>query len=278
MIIIDSHSHLNFSAFDKDRKKVIEKCLNNKIWMINIGTKYETSEKAVEIAEKYKKGVYAAIGLHPLHLKTGVLDIKTDSEEGNFKIGGEEFDYQKYKQLAQKSKKIVAIGEVGLDYYYLPEKDKEKELLKEKQKDVLLTQIKLAKEFNLPLIFHCRKGHSDFISILEKESNKSEIKGTIHCFTGKWREAKKYLEMGFYLGFNGIIFKMNLKEIIKKMPLDRILVETDCPYLTPSDFPEKRNNPLAVKLIVEKIAGIKKEKIERIAEITTQNTQRLFRI
>ena len=128
---------------------------------------------------------------------------------------------------------------------------------------------------SLPVIFHCRKAHDDLIKIL-KEFGK--INGVVHCFTGKWRQAKEYLDMGFYLGFNGIIFKLNLDEIIKKTPLERILVETDCPYLTPPGFSEKRNNPLAVKLVAQRIAEIKNKHFEEISGVTTENAKKLFKI
>jgi len=302
-MLIDTHAHLNFPAFDKDRKEVIENCLGNEIWMINIGTNYETSKKAVEIAQRYERGVYAVIGLHPINLDTGLVKIKTDKLEGS--CFEKEFDYENYKKLAQ-SAKVVAIGEIGLDYYRKPKTKRKLELFKEKQKDLLLKQLKLAKELNLPphqkfgsgglpVIFHCRMAHDDLIKILTDPDrnfydrrNRSQIKGVIHCFTGDWEQAKKYLEIGFYLGFNGLIFKMNSDEIIKKVPLERILIETDCPYLTPPaarrSFSEggqkqgERNDPINVKYVAEKIAKVKNLTFDKVAEITTKNAKELFRI
>jgi len=287
-MLIDTHAHLNFAAFNNDREEMIKKCLDNNVWIINAGTKYETSKKAVEIANKWKEGVYAAIGLHPIHLATGIIKVKTDPAEGGFTAKGECFCILKYKKLAQSSK-VVAIGEIGLDYYYAPQilKDsfsnteqaqKRFDLFCRKQKELLLEQIKLAKELNLPIIFHCRKAHQDLIKILKAEFSDLSSKGVVHCFTGRWKEAEEYLKMGFYLGFNGIIFKLDLKEVIKKTPLERILVETDCPYLKPPEFPEERNNPLAVKLIIQRVAEIKNLNFQTVAEATFKNAKELFGI
>ncbi|NDK10406.1 TatD family hydrolase, partial [Candidatus Gracilibacteria bacterium] len=226
-MLVDTHSHLNFPAFDKDRNEIIKKCLESEIWVINVGTNFETSKKAVEITTKYEKGVYASIGLHPIDLDTGLIKIKTDEKEGSH--FEKKFDYEKYKNLA-KSEKVVAIGEIGLDYYWKPKTKRKLELFKEKQKDLLLKELELAKELNLPVIFHCRMAHEDLIKILtdpDRNSydrrNHGQIKGVIHCFTGDWEQAEKYLKVGFYLGFNGLIFKMNFDEIIKKTPIEKIL-------------------------------------------------------
>ena len=282
-MVIDTHAHLNFNAYKTDLDEVIRRSLDNNIWMINVGSQYETSKKAVEIAEKYPEGVYAAVGLHPIHLSKGIFKTKIDKEEIEFQTKEEEFDYQKYKELA-KSKKVVAIGETGLDYYYRPKTKKKLEEFKNKQKEVFLKHLELAQELNLPVIFHCRFAHDDLIKILadSQNSNKSTgvdllPSGVMHCFTGSWEQAKEYLEMGFYLGFNGIIFKLDLDEIIKKTPLDKILIETDCPYLTPPPM-TGRNEPIYVKYVAEKIAKIKNLSSEEIAKITSENAKQLFRI
>ena len=245
-MLIDTHAHLNFNAYKNDVDEVIKRTLAEDIWMINVGSQYITSKRAVEIAEKYPKGIYAAVGLHPIH-------------------AGDGFDRDKFKELAELPK-VVAIGEIGLDH------KAEYSSFKEKQKEVFLEQLALAKELDLPVIFHCRMAHRDLLEIVN-----SEIKGVIHCFTGDLDQARKYLEMGFYLGFNGIIFKLDLDKIIKETPLERILIETDCPYLTP---PPKtsRNEPIYIKCIAEKIAKIKNTNIQEISLQTTQNAKDLFRI
>lgn len=252
-MLIDSHAHLNFNAFKGDLNKVIDRCNGEDISVINVGSNYETSKRAVEIAEE-NDNMYAAIGLHPIY-----------AEEG--------FDVEKYKGLLDKA---VAIGEIGIDYF------KDYALFKDKQKEVFLKQMDLAKESNLPVIFHCRMAHDDLIEIL-KDYN---VPGVVHCFTGRWKDAQKYLDMGLYLGLNGIMYKFNLEEVIKKVPLDKILVETDCPYLTPlpaialakAEPKGVRNEPSFIKYIVEEIAKIKGIEFNEVASATVQNTKTLFKI
>jgi len=273
-MLVDTHAHLNFNAFRKDLDEVIKRTLDEDIWVINVGSKYETSKKAVEIAEKYKERVFAAVGLHPIYSTPGLIKIKTDPEEGEFVTTGEDFDIERYRELA-KSEKVIAIGEIGLDYYYKPKTKRKFELFKEKQKEVFLSQLKMAQELNLPVIFHCRMAHEDLLRVLKSQTS---IKGVIHCFTGTWEQTKEYLNMGFYLGFNGIIFKLDLDEVIKKVPLEKILVETDCPYLIPPQVKESRNEPLFVRYIIERIAKVRGVDYKKIAGITTANARKLFNI
>jgi len=246
-MLIDTHAHVNFNAYKIDADEVIRGSLSNNTWIINVGSQYSSSKKAVELAGKFKEGVYAAVGLHPIH-------------------SGDGFDYKKYKQLAQ-SPGVVAVGETGLDY------KKEYIIFKEKQKEIFLQQLKLGKELNLPTIFHCRMAHNDLIKILEGEPKL--LRGVVHCFTGNWSQAEKYLNTGLYLGFNGIIFKLNLNEVIKKTPLDKILIETDCPYLSPPGTGE-RNEPIHVKHVAERIAEIKNIAFEEVVKTTTENAKKLF--
>ena len=258
-MLFDTHAHLNISDFKNDRYEVVKRCLNNNVWLINVGTDYENSKKAVEIAEKYNEGIYAAIGQHP-----SVLD--------------EKFDFEKFEKLAKSSSKIKAVGEIGLDYKYKPKNEKEFEIFKQKQKELVLGQIKLAQKMDLPVIFHCRMAHNDLMNILDEYN----LRGVIHSFTGTWQEAKKYLDKGFYLGFNGIIFRkikgISFEEVIKNAPLDRILVETDCPFLTPPQENKKINEPLFVRHVIQRIAEIREFPFDKIAEITFQNARTLFRI
>lgn len=250
-MLIDTHAHVNFKAFDNDFDEVIKRSLGEDVWMINVGSKYETSKKTVEIAEKYGKGVFAAIGLHPIH----ALD--------------EEFDIERYKKLSQ-FEKVVAIGEIGLDNF------RDYGLFLEKQKKVFTDQLDLAKELNLPVIIHCRMAHEEVLEILnyKLKTKNYKLSGVIHCFTGTWQEAKRYLDVGFYLGINGIMYKLDLKEVIEKTPLNRILLETDCPYLGK----EKRNEPTFVRQIAKDIARIKSISFEEVVQTTTQNAQILFTI
>lgn len=263
-LIIDSHAHLNFEVFNNDFKQVIEKSLKNNVWIINIGSQYETSKKAVNISCSYNQGVFACVGLHPIHTINNFNKNKENKQEF--------FNYQDYKQLAL-SKKVVAIGETGLDYYYKPKNRNKKEVFKQQQKEVFKQHLKLAKELKLPVILHCRMAHQDLIDILKKE----KIKGVMHCFTGNWQEAEQYLKMGLYIGFTGIIFKIDLSDVISKTPLNRILIETDCPYLSPYNKDE-RNEPLNVKQVALEIARIKKIDYEQVRQNSVDNTKKLFNI
>jgi len=253
-MLIDTHAHLNFNAFKDDLDKVISRCNEEDISVINVGSNYETSKKAVEIAEK-NDNMYAAIGLHPIHAKD------------------ENFDASKYRSLC-KSNKVVAIGEIGIDYL------REYALFKDKQKEVFLKQMDLAKELKLPVIFHCRMAHEDLLEILnyKLKTINYKLNGVVHCFTGKWRDAQQYLDMGFHLGFNGIIYKLNLKKVIEETPIEKILIETDCPYLIPPQAEAERNEPIFVKYIAQDIADVKKIDFQKVAEITTQNAKNLFNI
>ncbi len=246
--VIDTHAHLNFNIYKDDLDEVISHSLNNNIWLVNVGSQYSTSKRAVEIAKKYPEGIYAAIGLHPIHAADG-------------------FNHEKYKELA-KSSRVVALGDIGLDY------KSEYSSFKEKQKEVFLQQLALSKELDLPVILHCRMAHDDLIETLK---GYADIKGVVHCFTGDLEQARKYLEMGFYLGFNGIIFKLDLDKIIEETPLEKILIETDCPYLTPPPM-EGRNEPIYIKYVAEKIAKIKNISYQEISKITTENAKKLFNL
>ncbi len=274
-MIIDTHAHLNFDVFDKDREKIIEKCHKNKVLVINVGIDFETSKKAIEIAEKHK-GMFASVGLHPLNLDTGLMKIK-DKKERLEKV----FDYQKYEKLA-KSPKVIAIGEIGLDYYLKPKTKRKREIFKVKQKELLFEELRLAKKLNLPVIFHCRMAHFDLIQFLKENKEVFPKKAVLHSFVGNLEELKEYLNFGYNIGFNGIIFKkiedIDFKKIIKAVPLEKILVETDTPYLAPPQVKEKRNEPIFVKYIIKRIADIKNLEFKKVAETTFENAKRLFKI
>jgi len=274
-MLIDSHGHLNFNAYKNDLQEVIKRNIAQDVWVINVGTKYETSKKAVELAEA-NDGMFAAIGMHPIHIKTDLVKFKTDPEEGAFETLGEDFNKDKYLELAQ-SDKVVAIGEIGLDYYYRPKTTKKLEEFKNKQKEVFLKELDMAEELDLPVIFHCRMAHKDLTDILR---NRPKIRGVIHCFTGSLEEAEEYVKLGFYIGLNGIIFKLELDNVIRRLSIGNILIETDCPYLTPPGAgpKETRNEPAFVKYVVEKIAELKGMTYDDVANITTENARNLFDI
>ncbi len=271
-MLIDSHAHVNFNAYKNDADEVIQRALDNDVWIINIGSQYDTSKRAIEIAEKYKEGVYAVVALHPIHLGPSKF---VDEEEGiSFKSREEKFDKEKYKELALNPR-VVAIGETGLDYYYIGD-DKE---IKELQKKVFKQHLELAKELNKPVIFHCRKAYDDLLKELKTQNAKRKIRGVVHCFMGKLSQAEDFLKMGFYLGFNGLItYCRDYDKVIKNTPLERILIETDCPYLTPEPYRGQRNEPLYVKYVAAQIAKIKEIGLEKAAKQTTKNARELFGI
>jgi TatD DNase family protein len=279
-MLIDTHAHVNFQAFSADRNEVVKRTLAAGCWLINVGSNFATSTRAVEMAGEHPSGVFAAIGLHPGHLEEGTID----EAEADVRSSEEKFDPKNYRVLAG-NKKVVAIGETGLDYYRLSEKYKPIEEIKDKQKKVFSEHLELAKELDLPLILHCRgskenptDAYEEMLQILEKSG---EVRGVIHCFGGNFRQASRFIELGFYVGFTGIITfpkTEELKNIAKSLPLDKILIETDCPYLAPEPYRGKRNEPLYVEWVARKIAELKNISYEEVAEITSKTAKKLFKI
>ena len=287
-MLIDTHGHVSFNAFKQDADKVLERTLKEGTWVIMPGTQFSTSKRAVEIAEQYQEGVYAAIGLHPIHLaenrRVDVQEVQSENvkeeEWMTFGTREEEFSYEKYKELGQ-SKKVVAIGECGLDYYYEPKSKEKRQAERLKQKSALAQQIKLAYELDLPTIFHCRKAHEDLLEFLKPHQGK--IRGVIHCYTGDLKQAEQFYNLGFSFGFNGLILKdvpalPNPKEIIGALPLERIVLETDSPYLAPKPFRGKRNESAYITNVLDKLADIYSVSAETIADLTTENSKAIFNI
>ena len=270
-LLIDTHTHVNFNDFKSDSKEVIKRALDENIWMINVGAEKKTSERAVKMAEEYKEGVYAAIGLHPSHLVEQDVEYKENEEIVKYKSKPEEFDYGFYLNLA-KNKKVVGIGECGLDYYRTSD-----ESFKEKQKEVFIKHLELAKEANKPIIIHCRNAHDDLLKILHLAVKPPS--GVMHFFTGNLEQAKEYIELGFYISFSGVItFAKNYDELVKQIPLEKILIETDCPYVAPVPHRGKRNEPQYVKYVANKIAELRGMIFEEVVEQTTKNARELFGI
>ncbi len=281
-MLIDTHAHLNFSAFKEDSEAVIRKTLSNNIWMILVGSELKTSNRALSLANKYQKGVYAAIGLHPIHLDDSL--VEDQKEVGGYSFSGrkEEFSYQTYKNLA-KFQKVVAIGEVGLDYHHL-NPNKNQTQLKKQQQNAFLEQLKLAHELDLPVIVHCRQAHDDVLAILSDFKKKMKISsdrpwGVIHCFSGDEDLAWKYFNLGLFISFTGLItFSKSWDDLIRKVPLQRIMVETDSPYMTPEPYRGQRNEPILVEYVAKRIAEIKGISFQRVAQTSTENAQYLFSI
>lgn len=289
-MLIDTHAHVNFSAFKDDADEVIKRTLEAGVFVIDVGSQYSTSKRAVEMAEKYKAGVWAAVGLHPIHLaKRKVNPDNSELSENDFETAGEVFDYEKYLELA-KNPKVVAIGEIGLGYHHFAQPRVDErfprveagtgdniEELKNKQKETFLQGIKLANEIGKPIIIHCWDAYEDLYETLK--NNLVEKRGVIHSFVGGYKTAKKFTELGYKIGLNGVItYSDSFNRLIKELNLKDIVLETDCPYLTPIPYKGERNEPLYVKYVAEKIAGIKEISADKVAEITTQNAKEVFNI
>lgn len=275
---IDAHAHMNFSAYDEDRDDVIKRALDNDVWMINVGTKEKTSKDAVDLANKYESGVYAIVGLHPVHTNKSFHDKEEIGEEGEpFTSSGEVFNFDFYKKLCE-DKKVVGIGECGLDYYRI---DGDEKIYKEKQAAAFISQIDLALEFDLPLMIHCRNAYDDTLNILEtyKKVSGDSLRGNFHFFAGSLEEAKRILDLGFTMSFTGVItFTEDYRKLIEYLPIDRILSETDCPYVTPKPHRGKRNEPLHVREVVKKIAEIKGLSLEETEMQIVKNIRDFFKL
>ncbi len=279
MRYIDTHAHVNFSAFKKDSKEVIAKHLQEGIGMVLVGSQFSTSKRAVEMAEKYESQVYASVGVHPIHL----MEKQVTEEKDTFKTASEFFDKERYADLVRGKKKVKAVGEIGLDYYWisgLSPQEQEKE--KTKQKESLRSQFEFAWEMDLPVILHCRKAHWDLIKFLEdlRKKRGRSFEGVVHSFGGNDKQARVYVEMGFYLGFNGIItYSESYDRAIASVPKEKILLETDCPYLTPAPLSkEERNEPRNVCYVARKIARIWDLPVLEVAEITTRNAKEVLKL
>lgn len=310
-MLVDSHCHINFVTFKEDGDEIAEDFLRDNYAMIVVGSQDSSSRRAVDYADRHERGVYAAVGLHPIDLIEDTEEtVSIDGQPYTFKNRQEDYDEEKYRRLAQSSKKVVAIGEVGLDYYYFdkfsPEKIPE---FVAKQKEALRGFIKLAEELDLPLIFHCRdakdtaiKGddshglfagtdnsdvdfgaYGDLLQLIKEEiASGRKIRGVVHCYGGNLKQAEEFVNLGLYIGFTGIItFKKKselLQEIAKKLPLESILIETDAPFLSPEPHRGERCLPQYVEFVARKIAEIRGVEYEKIAEVTTANAKNLFRI
>lgn len=253
-MFFDTHAHLDDKAFKEDRhiliKQLPQKGIEN---VINIGTNIESSQNSIKLVEQYDF-IYASVGIHPLEVKKN-------------------FDQNTKKQLEMllKHPKVVALGEIGLDYHY---SGYDKKI----EKEFLIKQLKLAKKFNKPVIIHDRESGFDCTKIVIEEKI---TKGVFHSFSGNIDAMKKLLEIGFYISFSGVITFKNansVREVAKLVPENRILIETDSPYLTPEPHRGKRNNSEYVKYVAQKIAEIKQTSVDTIAKITNENAKLLFNI
>ena len=253
-MLIDSHAHLDMDDFDADRDQVIKRAVEGGVArIVTIGTDLASSRKAIEIAKKYKH-VYATVGYHP-----------HNADEADIR------DLEKLRGLASEPK-VVAWGEIGLDFF-------RRHSPPDKQVQAFERQLDIAFELDLPVIIHDRDAHSDLLAILRKR--KRLYRGVIHCFSGNYDLAMALIEMGFFISFPGTVTYKNAVDTqttASRIPLERLLVETDCPYLAPVPFRGKRNEPFYVKHTAEKIAQLRQIELGKLEDATSANAIRLFNL
>ncbi|OQW30871.1 MAG: hydrolase TatD [Nitrospira sp. SG-bin1] len=254
-MLIDTHTHLDDARYNDDREAVIARAREAGVEaFITIGCDLATSQAAVQLADRHPF-VYASIGVHPHEVKH-IQDTW----------------YDEFRRLA-KHRQVVAYGEIGLDFHYNHSSPKD-------QRERFREQVQLARELKLPVIIHTREAQEDTITIL-KEEKASDVGGVFHCFSGDAWLAKDALDLGFYLSFSGILTFQNatmLREIAANTPLDRLLIETDCPYLTPVPYRGKRNEPAYVSQVAKQLASLHNMSVDEIAGRTSGNAKRLFKI
>lgn len=281
MKYIDTHAHLNLSAFKDDYVDVLRKCYEGKVAVINIGTKESTSKKAVEIAKEYDN-CFATIGLHPIQTVPGSHDEDEIGEGGKpFVSKGEEFDKDYYRELA-KNEEVVAIGECGFDYWHCP-----KESYEIQERD-FISQIELANELNLPLMIHTRNpkpgdnsptGRSVYTDVYEILKQHTKVPFNVHFYAGTFAEAQRFFELGGTISFTGVItFTNDYDEVVKNTPLDLLHIETDCPYVAPVPYRGKQCEPWMVKEVCKRIAQIKGLEEEGVREQILDNAIRHYNL
>ena len=277
---IDVHAHVNFPEFDDDRDEVIKRALDEGVYIVNVGTNIESSKRAISIADKYEEGVYAIIGIHPHE----VMELE--------RMGLIEETLKDLSEMATHSK-VIGIGECGLDFFKIEEYNPvidsaglpvlngvvDVEKIKEVQERVFRGQINISLAVDKPLMLHCRDSYGKTLEILYNYSRvpNVKLKGNAHFFAGSLEEALAFISCGFTVSFTGVItFAKNYEDLIKEIPLEKILSETDCPYVAPVPFRGKRAEPLHVNLVVQKIAEIKGISTEEAREQIEKNVMHLF--
>lgn len=279
---IDTHAHLNLSAFNEDIDAVVKRCLEEDVAVINIGTNFSTSKRAVELAEQYEH-LYAIVGLHPIQTVPGRHDEDEIGEGGQaFTSRGEVFDFAAFRTLAESSKKVIGIGECGFDYWHCPPETYEI------QETAFLEQIKLANELKLPLMIHTRgpqpgqaspTGRSVYEDVYQVLKQHSKVPFNVHFYAGTIEEAKKFFDIGGTISFTGVItFTKQYEEIIAYARLEHMFAETDCPYVAPIPYRGQRCESWMVKEVYQKIATIKNVPVETVVAQFRENIKKLYRI
>ncbi len=253
-MIFDTHAHYDDEQFDTDRKELLMSMATEGVGtIVNVSASYDSCQKVVDMAQEYPF-MYAAVGIHPDEV--GALN---------------EVSFAQMKQLFQREK-VVAVGEIGLDYYW----DKESH---DQQKKWFIRQLDLAKELNLPVLIHSREAAADTLEIMKEEAG--GLSGVIHCFSYSREMAQEYVKMGFYIGIGGVVTFKNakkIKEVAEAIPLEKILLETDCPYLAPVPYRGKRNDSRYIRYVAEEIARLKDISYEEVIRQTEENARKMYRL
>ncbi|MCR4955583.1 MAG: TatD family hydrolase [Lachnospiraceae bacterium] len=256
-MIFETHAHYDDEQYNEDRENLLREIFSAGIdKIINVASTMESSRECIKLAEQYEN-IYAAVGVHPSEIDC----IKGDT-------------YEELRSMAAH-RKVVAIGEIGLDYYW----DKEKEV-QERQKVEFIKQLDLARELDLPVIIHSRDAAADTMEIL-KNQPKRENPGIIHCYSYSVEMAREFIKMGWHIGVGGVVTFKNakvLKEVVKEIPLERIVLETDCPYMAPEPHRGKRNSSIYIPHIVDKIAELKNVSGQEVEEVTYNNALRVYQM
>jgi len=266
----DAHAHAHFPAFGDEAEAVVRRARDQGVEMILVGTELGTSKGAIALAERFQDGVWAAVGLHPTHATE--QEFVDEQEMGSAgKRAYEPFDPERYLELARHPK-VVAIGECGLDYYRLDE------ATAKAQKEVLLGQVEIAREAGKPITVHCRNAFPDLISLLrEHRAALGDIPGTIHFFTGSLEQARELLDLGFFLQFGGVItFARDYDAVVRYVPLERIVTETDAPYVAPVPYRGRRNEPAYVIEVAKKLAELKGVGLAEVRARVRENARQVF--
>ena len=278
MNYIDTHCHMNFAIYHPDIHEVITRTQEQSVAVINIGTQKDTSARAVSLAIE-NHNLWAIVGLHPIHTSEIFHDHDEVGSEGQeFTSRGEVFDLDYYRSLIKQSGKVIGIGECGLDYYHNSPKTKKV------QEHAFRQQIELALECNLPLMLHVRPSqgsydaYEDVLQILhEYKKENPTLRGQAHFFAGNNEVAQRFTELGFYISFTGVItFTHDYDEVVANIPLDKILSETDSPYVTPVPYRGKRNEPIYVQEVVKKIAQLHSVSETELCEQIKRNVKELY--
>ena len=273
--LVDTHCHLHFPAYADTLPGVLDRMRQGSVWAVTVGTTASTSLAGIEFAQTHE-GIYATVGYHPEHLTS----LFHDENEGEF----EPFDFEKLKALAS-SDEVVAIGETGLDFFRI-DAQHDRAAAEKLQEDVFRKHIELAAESGKPLVLHCREATDRLLEIVREELHRRrKIKGVMHCYSGNWDEARRILDLGLYISFTGIITfpvrktadpERHVHRVIERMPLERMMIETDAPWLAPEPHRGQQNEPAYVEFVARKIAELRGLDYDEVASLTTENALGFF--